>query len=125
VRTPIVLLFAILSTLGCGGGSDGPAPVEIGLAAAGTSPSTTTVSSGGTVRFVNHDAVDHQIASTDCPELGSPALAPGNAFIATLGAGPKTCTYRDALHPSVPAFEGSLTVAAPAGGGGGGGGGGY
>lgn len=117
-----VSVVAILFSVACAG-EDAVLPVEISLGAGGTTPSSTSVASGAALRFTNHDTIDHQIASTTCTELGSPTLAAGKSFTATLGVGPKTCTYKDGLHPTEAAFEGTVLVAAPAGGGGGGGGG--
>src|SRR6266851_555602 len=33
-----------------------------------------------------------------------------SSFLATLGAGPKTCTFTDGLHPSPAAFQGTVNV---------------
>jgi hypothetical protein len=66
---------------------------------------------GGCVTFTNNDTVDHQIDSgvhpthTTCPELNSDQhgfpghMHPGDAFTATMGAGPKNCTWHDHLNP--------------------------
>lgn len=120
---PLLLLLA-LAPLACGG-EDAPATALVQLSAAGVSPASITVASSAPLRFVNKDSADHQLASADCSELASPRLPAGGTFTATLGAGPKTCTYKDSLAPAASAFQGTVTVQAPGSGGGGGGGPGY
>ena len=115
MRAALALLF--LAVASCG--SDSTAP-SVQLTAAGASPSTTSVNSAGTLRFVNQDTAAHQLSSSDCAELDSPKLAAGAEFIAQLGAGPKTCAYVDSLNPSATAFHGTVNVLAPNPGGGGG-----
>jgi len=71
---------------------------------------------GAQLEFVNADSMDHQIASSDCPELNSPRLVTvaetrsTSSFLAMLGAGPKTCTFSDGLHPFPAAFQGTVNV---------------
>lgn len=123
MRPALLLLAFALAPLACGG-EETPATPLVQLSSAGVSPSSITVASSAALRFVNKDSADHQLASTDCSELASPKLSAGGSFTATLGAGPKTCTYKDSLAPSASAFQGTVTVQAPGSGGGGGGGGG-
>jgi hypothetical protein len=92
--------------------------VEVELNSAGVNPSTLVAPSSGKVHFTNHDTVDHQIASTDCPNIASPKLAAGGDFTGPLPAGPKLCSYNDALNPSDAKFKGLLNVSAPPAGGG-------
>ena len=112
-----VLSFAVtLFLLACGGSSNnnsGPAQIE--LKASGASPASVSIASSAQVQFLNHDTVDHQIASSNCSELASPRLTPNASFTATAGVGPKSCTWSDALNPTATAFQGSLSVAAPTG----------
>ena len=114
MRLKLVLVTAVLAA--CGGGSGGSkagAAVQVSLVASGVSPASVNVGSNGQVHFVNNDAVAHQIASTTCAELASASLAAGADFTATLGTGPKTCTFNDGLNPSASAFTGTVNVAAP------------
>lgn len=104
----------------CGGSSSGSSSADVNLSAAGVSPSQLAIASGGQVRFVNNDSVDHTMTSTDCSELTSPRLAHGQTFTKAL-LGPKTCSYSDGLNPTVNSFKGTVSVAAPGAGGGGGG----
>ena len=117
------LLVAVLALAACG---DSPVPpVELALTSSGASPAEATAPSSGAAHFINRDTVDHQIASSDCPLLASPKLAPGNDFTGRLPAGPRACPWNDALNPSDAKFKGQINVAAPGAGGGGGGGSGY
>jgi hypothetical protein len=114
-------LVAALGLFACGGAT--VAAVEIALTSSGASPADASAPSSGAVHFINRDTVDHQIASTDCPNLSSPRLAPGADFTGPLPAGPKVCSWSDSLNPADTKFKGQITVAAPGSGGGGGGGG--
>ena len=105
------LLLLALAPLACGG-KDTSSPV-VELRATGVSPTTIPVASKGTLRFVNKDTADHQITSADCSELATPQLAANAESTVTLGVGPKTCTYSDALNPANTAFQGKVTVLAP------------
>jgi hypothetical protein len=107
------LLSVVLALAGCGGSGSSAAGNLFELRASGVSPQSISVSSGGQVRFINHDTADHQIASSACAELSSPRLAPDAGFTATLGTGPKTCGFDDALAPSAVSFQGTVNVAAP------------
>ena len=121
---PLLLAF-VLVLAACGGSSTGSSSTDVNLSATGASPAQIAIASGGQVRFVNNDSVDHTMTSTDCSELTSPRLAHGQTFSKAL-LGPKTCSYSDGLNPTVTSFKGTVSVAAPgAGGGGGGGGSGY
>ena len=109
----ITALAAALA--GCGGSSkpNPPTPVQITFEAAGVVPASVNAGSSGQVHFINNDTAAHQIASTSCAELASPSLAGGKDFTATLGIGPKVCTFNDGLNPSTTAFQGTINVAAP------------
>jgi hypothetical protein len=117
------LLAAAVGVASCGGTA--VSVVEVALTSSGASPADASAVSGGAVHFINRDTVDHQIASTDCPLIASPKLAPGNDFTGQLPGGPRTCAWTDALNPSDAKFKGQITVAAPVAGSGGGGGSGY
>ncbi len=112
MRLVIALAAAVLAA--CGGSSkSSPAAVQVTLEAAGVVPASVNAGSGSQVHFINNDTAAHQIASTSCAELASPSLAGGKDFTATLGTGPKTCTFNDGLNPSSTAFGGTINVAAP------------
>ena len=108
-------LAVLLLTAACGGGTGGTL-VTIGRS--GFSPSALSLAGGASVQFMNADAADHQIESTGCAELASPRLTSGDSFTATLGTGPKTCSFDDKLNPSMAAFQGTITVTTVSGGGG-------
>lgn len=115
MRTTLACALFALTASACGGSSPSTnsAAVLITLSAAGVSPNPANAGSGGTVRFVNTDSVAHQIGSTSCPELASASIAAGKDALAQLGAGPKTCSYNDALRPSATVFQGTINVASP------------
>jgi len=102
-----ILLFP-LALAACGGSA--PSPAVVALQTAGANPTTITVMGGTQLQFVNSDVVDHRVGSSDCAELASPALGPGASFTATVGAGPKTCSFDDALQPSAASFQGTVVV---------------
>ena len=110
------LMVAALCLGACGPGA--VPTVEVALTASGASPADVTAPSSGAAHFINRDTVDHQIASTDCPNLASPKLPPGGDFTGPLPAGPKLCGWSDSLHPSDAKFKGQINVAAPPAGGG-------
>ena len=103
----LVFPFALAA---CGGSPSSFGPAMVTLRAAGVNPSTLSVIAGAQLQFTNEDTVEHQIASSDCSELNSSALAAGARFTATMGAGPKRCTFSDALMPGDAAFQGTVTV---------------
>jgi plastocyanin len=102
-----ILLFP-LALVACGGSSSTPAAIT--LRPAGADPASITVMGGTQLQFANADSIDHRIASSDCSELGSPDLPAGASFTATMGAGPKTCSFNDALQPSAASFQGTVIV---------------
>jgi plastocyanin len=85
----------------------------VSLQAAGPNPSTISVMAGTQLQFINADATDHQVVSGDCSELDSPTLAAGADFAATMGSGPKTCTFSCKLQPGATAFQGTVIVDQP------------
>jgi hypothetical protein len=108
----VILLFP-LALAACGGSSSSSGPAMISLQAAGANPSTVSVTAGSQVQFTNADTIDHQVASSNCSELGSPTLAAGASFTATMGPGPKTCAFADELQPGATAFQGTVFVDQP------------
>jgi hypothetical protein len=117
------LLLSVALAFACGGGGSSATPIQVNIGSTGLSTTSIAANSGGQVKFVNQDTVNHQIASTSCSELSSPSLAPNASFTAMMGQGPKSCSFNDALNPSATQFQGTVTVAARGGGTGGGGGG--
>src|SRR5258708_37542091 len=110
----IAIMRVPLALMACGGSSSVPAAIT--LRPAGADPTSISVMGGAQLQFANADSIDHRIASSDCAELSSPTLPAGASFTATMGAGPKTCSFHDALQPSAAAFQGTVTVQSPAGG---------
>jgi hypothetical protein len=70
------------------------------------------VASSSQITFKNNDTVPHQVASTNCPELNSPSIAPGTSVTLMLDPGPKNCDFTDALHSGT-SFAGSIQEGAP------------
>jgi len=97
----------------------GATSTTITLSSTGVSPKASSVSVGSTIKFLNDDSVPHQLASnpnpqqTDCPELNSPMLAPGDAFMATIASRNATCGFNDILNPTDSNFQGTITVTIP------------
>ena len=107
-----ILLFP-LALAACGGSTPSFGPAVVSLQAAGANPSAISVMAGTQLEFVNADTTDHQVVSSDCIELDSPALVAGATFTATLGTGPKTCAFADGLQPGATAFQGTVIVDQP------------
>lgn len=103
----MMVLFGLAA---CGGHESTSAPATVSLQPAGANPLSISVMGGAQLRFINSDEIDHRVASSDCPELSSPTLAAGASFTATVGSGPKTCSFDDALLPSAAAFHGTVIV---------------
>src|SRR5260370_22677373 len=112
VRIAIVLVRRALMA----GGGSSSVPAAIALRPAGAAPTSISVMGGAQLQFANADSIDHRIASSDCAELSSPTLPAGASFTATMGAGPKTCSFDDALQPSAAPFQGTVTVQPSTGG---------
>jgi hypothetical protein len=110
----IAIMLVPLALMACGGSSSVPAAIT--LRPAGADPTSISVMGGAQLQFANADSIDHRIASSDCAELSSPTLPAGASFTATMGAGPKTCSFDDALQPSAAPFQGTVTVEPSTGG---------
>ena len=97
-----------LGTVTVTGGT--PATVDVTFSATGVSPSGVSVPAGGSIRFVNADAVAHWPESnphpthTQCPWLNMPAeiLAGGSFTVGPATATPTTCGFHDHLNPPAP-----------------------
>ena len=110
------LLITPLALAACGGSAMSSGPAVVSLQAAGVNPSTISLMAGAQLQFINSDAIDHRIVSSECPELDSPTLAADASFTAMVGAGPKTCGFHDELQPSAASFQGTVIVQSSAGG---------
>jgi hypothetical protein len=110
-------VISLLWLAACGYSSpSGTTSTTITLSSTGVSPKASSVSGGSSVNILNHDSVPHQLASspnaqqTDCPELNSPMLAPGDAFMAAIANRDGTCGFNDILNPTDSSFQGTITV---------------
>lgn len=114
------LLALAVAFLGACGGSDSPgsgtgrctptAAATVTLTSAGVTPKAVCVLPGGTVTFVNNDAVAHDIQSDGgCPEVSVGSIAPTTNKVATFPAA-QTCTFHDAVNPAATAFQGTVAV---------------
>ncbi len=110
----------LLSLAACGySPPSGTASTTITLSSDGVSPKASSVSGGSLVNILNDDSVPHQLGSnpnpqqTDCPELNSPVLAPGDEFMATVANRNGTCGFRDVLNPTDSSFQGTIVVTIP------------
>ncbi len=108
---------SLLLLAACGySAPSGTTSTTITLSSTGVSPKASSVSGGSSVNILNDDSVPHQVASnpnpqqTDCPELNTPVLAPGDAFMATIANRDGTCGFNDALNPTDSNFQGTITV---------------
>src|SRR5712691_5350953 len=90
-------MLVALALAACGGGGGGPTEAPIRLTSSGLSSSAITIPSGGRVDFFNMDTVNHQIASSTCPHLNTPTLAPGSDNLRPQMTGPLSCSFSDAL----------------------------
>lgn len=73
-------------------------------------PPSLSVRPTGSVHFVNTDARPHEIYSSDCGELSSTLLEPGDQYLATVGLGPKVCHFQDLLAPGASEYWGTIEV---------------
>ncbi len=71
---------------------------DVRIVKAGFSPTTTTITAGDTIRWVNADTLNHQVVS-DTGAFVSPILAPRRTFSFRFTAA-GTYRYRDALEPA-------------------------
>jgi len=116
MRAAILLISPLIFLVACGGSGGGgtpTGPLDVTLTASGASPKSFSALSQASLRFVNQDTADHQIGSSNCPELVTSRLTPGTNATQMLGPGPKSCTFNDSLNPSAAAFQGTISVLAP------------
>lgn len=76
----------------------------------GVSSPSLVVETGSVVQFVNADAQAHEIYSTDCGELSSAVLRPGDTYAVSIGTGPKVCHFQDLLAPLSARYSGTVEV---------------
>ncbi len=106
----------------CGGGSSSSQgngsctpgqSASFSIGSSGLSPLAVCVVPGGTVTFTNHDSVSHDIAASTsdaaCAPLNLGAIAAGQAATAMFPTA-AVCTFHDAAHASVAAFQGTVAV---------------
>ncbi len=99
-----------------------PAPppatvVVVTITSAGVSPSTITIAPGTRVRFVNNDAVAHDMTSdphpshTQCPEINAAGMVLGGQSKETaVFTAVKTCGYHDHNDSDNPRWSGTILV---------------
>ena len=112
MRAAILIMVPLTFFVACGGsgGSGTPTgPFQVTLTSAGASPGSFTALSQAEVQFTNNDSVNHQISSSNCPEMSTPPLPPGMNATVMLAVGPKSCTFND----SPTGFQGSVNILAP------------
>jgi hypothetical protein len=110
----LMLAMVVAAAFACGGsGGSSGAPNTFTFSASGVSPSFMMVGSAATVTFVNNDTAAHGVSSSNCSELAAASIAAGASSVISLGAGPKTCSFADALNASASSFQGSVQVASP------------
>ncbi len=105
-------------TNGGGSGSPGPVGATITIDANGAlSPSSVTINSGESVRFVNSHNRTHQMASdphpnhTDCPPINAlPTLDPGQSGQTNALTTSRTCGVHDHLNDTTASLKGSIVI---------------
>ena len=103
-----------------GGGSGGPGPIgaTITIDANGAlSPSSVTINSGESVRFVNSHNRTHQMSSnphpnhTDCPPINAlAALDPGQSGQTNALTTSRTCGVHDHLNDTTASLNGQIVI---------------
>ena len=115
MRTRLPLLFALLALFaGCGGEEESPPStsagggdvVEVRMKDIKFVPATVTAKVGQTIRWVNDDAVDHDVKAESGADFASDLIGKGETFEAKVsepGKIPYVCT----IHAGQ---KGSITV---------------
>jgi hypothetical protein len=112
----LATFVGVAALVGCAGTmstKSQPKPLIERIDPTGVSPRIGAVESGTLIRFVNDDVRPHEIYSSDCRELASQPLAPGQAFVAELDVGPRLCHFQDLLAPTSAEYWGTVQVAEP------------
>src|SRR5262245_18360412 len=84
-----------------------PSPT-LRLQPGGVSPREPEVSWGGSLRVINDDVRTHEIYSSDCRDLATTPLRPGQIFFAELGGGPKDCHFQDLQSRTAEEYWGTV-----------------
>jgi plastocyanin len=95
-----------------------PAGPLVTITPLGVTPKELTIDVGGTVAFINSDALPHEIAggpdpaSRDCPEIDVVGfLAPGQQRTTAAFASARTCEYHDhGLHAHGTTMNGRIVI---------------
>jgi plastocyanin len=94
-----------------------PTTVTIAIANNAVSPSSVTITRGGTVTFVNNDSRTHDIESnphpahTDCPEINQVnSLSSGQSRQTGAFNTARTCGFHDHQQASVSSMFGTITI---------------
>ena len=113
---------ALLAAMACSGDDDDTAPTPnatnatITITAAGASPQSVTITSGGRITWINNDTARHQPSSdphplhTDCPALTVNELAPGQQAQTAPLTTRRTCGFHDHLNDGVASLRGTVVV---------------
>ena len=95
----LTLILAVFFGALAVAGPAGAATKTINIFGSGFSPSSTTITEGDTVTWVNKDNVNHQVLA-DRGQFVSPILRPKDSYSFSFKA-PGTYTYKDELHPKL------------------------
>jgi plastocyanin len=102
----------------CGSLAPSPQPLKVTISATGVSPASLAEPLGTVVQFFNQDSQVHDIRSnphpshTDCPELNTGQIPPGNWVNVTgsVSHAGQTCGYHDETRPDDVRFQGTIMV---------------
>jgi plastocyanin len=101
---------------GGGGGTPAPMSVTITITGNGVTASGSTLASGGTITWMNSDNRTHDMESdphpqhSDCPNVGSGDLNPGQQRTTAPITTVRVCGFHDHLNPDSPSMKGTITV---------------
>ncbi len=91
--------------------------VVVPITSAGTNPSTLTIAPGSRVRFVNNDALPHDVTSdphpthTTCPPINRVGLLlPGQSRETDPFPATATCGFHDHIDPDNPLWTGTILI---------------
>lgn len=105
--TQRVAVYCLLALSACASSFQ---PTIAQLDAGGVTPAALSVKPTRDVEFVNRDARPHQIYSSDCGEVSSTVIRPGEQYRATVGLGPKVCHFQDLFEPGASKYRGTIAV---------------
>jgi plastocyanin len=120
MRKTLLLAGVLLGAVSCGDGDTDPSPnpanATISITAAGATPSSVTINSGGRVTFINNDTVPHQPSSdphplhTDCTRVNLAVLNPNQQATTEALTVRRTCGFHDHLNDTNANLRGSIVV---------------